>query len=112
MPPKVGRWSSVRQGGFLLPPDAAALGIGQADAIYTLLADLDGGHALRFAADLFLHFFAVQPIHDVEDLVRFGGDGAGIIPGLGAGLSEHIRHADFFIFSLLCPLLSIFSRAQ
>ncbi len=96
MPPRGGRWSSVRKGRFLLAPDAAALGIGQADTVHTLFADLGGfggGHTLGFATDLFLDLFPVQPVHDIEDFVRLAG--GGIAPGLGARLSEHIKYTDF-----------------
>ena len=81
----------------LLAPDAAAFGIGQTDAVYTLLANLGGlggGHTLGFTADLFLDLFPVQPVHDIENLVRLAG--GGIVSGLGTRLSEHIKHADFF----------------
>lgn len=95
--PEAGDGPAPGKGGFLLAPDAAALGIGQTDAVHTLFADLGGlggGHTLGFTADLFLDLFPVQPVHNIENLVRLAG--GGIVSGLGARLSEHIKHADFF----------------
>ena len=84
-------------GGFLLAPDAAALGIGEAHAVDALFPDfrgLGGGHTLGFAPHLLLDLFPVQPVHNVEYLVRLSC--RHIVPIPGAGLSKDKKDADFF----------------